>query len=43
MSRPMTDDEREELTAFLDGEGDSAARARVEARLNSEPAVRAEA
>lgn len=43
MARPMTEDEREELTAFLDGEVDPAARARVEARLNSEPAVRAEA
>jgi anti-sigma factor RsiW len=43
MARPISDEEREELTAFLDGEADPAARARVEARLNSDPAVRAEA
>jgi anti-sigma factor RsiW len=43
MARPISDEEREELTAFLDGEADPAARARVESRLNSEPAVRAEA
>jgi anti-sigma factor RsiW len=43
MARPISDEEREELTAFLDGEADPAERARVEARLNSEPAIRAEA
>ena len=43
MARPISDEEREELTAFLDGEADPATRARVEARLNSEPAIRAEA
>jgi hypothetical protein len=41
--RPLSDDEREELTAYLDGEADRATRARVEARLNSDPALRAEA
>lgn len=43
MARPLTEDEREELTAYLDGEADATARARVEARLNSDASVRAEA
>jgi anti-sigma factor RsiW len=41
--RPITDEEREELTAFLDGEADAAVRDKIEARLNQDPALRAEA
>ncbi|MBX7104832.1 MAG: hypothetical protein K1X57_12175 [Gemmataceae bacterium] len=41
--RPISDDDREELIAYLDGESDRAARKRVEARLNSDPRLRAEA
>jgi anti-sigma factor RsiW len=41
--RPITDADREELTAYLDGEADATTRARVEARLKRDPAMRAEA
>lgn len=41
--RPISDDDRDDLTAYLDGEADNVARARVEARLNSDPTLRAEA
>ena len=39
----LSDDDREELTEYLDGESDPAARARIEARLNRDPKLRAEA
>src|SRR4051794_8273885 len=38
----MTDDDRETLTAYLDGELDEAAEQALEARLSQEPALRAE-
>jgi anti-sigma factor RsiW len=39
----ITDEDREDLTAYLDGEADPKTRARIESRLNSDPALRAEA
>lgn len=39
----ISDEDREELTAYLDGEADAETRTRMEARLNREPALRAEA
>jgi anti-sigma factor RsiW len=39
----LTDDDREELTAYLDGEAEPDVRARVEANLNRDPVWRAEA
>jgi anti-sigma factor RsiW len=39
----LTDDDREELTAYLDGEAEPEVRSRVEARLNRDPDWRAEA
>ena len=38
----MTDDDRETLTAYLDGELDEVAEQAIEARLSQEPALRAE-
>jgi len=38
----MTDDDREALTAYLDGELDETAEQALEARLSQEPALRAE-
>jgi anti-sigma factor RsiW len=38
----MTDDDRETLTAYLDGELDAEAEQVIEARLSQEPALRAE-
>jgi anti-sigma factor RsiW len=43
MTEPITDADREDLTAYLDGEADPATRTRVEARLNRDPRLRAEA
>lgn len=40
---PLTDEDRDELTAYLDGEADAATRARIETRLNRDPEWRAEA
>lgn len=40
---PLTDDDRDELVAYLDGELPADAQRRVEARLNSDPAARTEA
>jgi hypothetical protein len=42
MAAPLTDDDRAELVAYLDGELPAAAQRRVEARLNSDPAARTE-
>ncbi len=39
----LTDEDREELTAYLDGEAEPDVRTRVEARLNRDPHWRAEA
>jgi anti-sigma factor RsiW len=39
---PITDADREELVAYLDGELDAAGQQRVETRLSLEPKVRAE-
>jgi anti-sigma factor RsiW len=41
--RQLTDDEREELTAYLDGETDTNARTQFEAKLHQDPALKAEA
>lgn len=43
MIEPITDADREDLTAYLDGEADPATRMRIEARLNRDPRLRAEA
>ena len=40
--RPLTDDDRAEIVAYLDGELDPAGRQRVEARLNRDPRARTE-
>src|SRR5205823_1768454 len=40
--QPITDADREELVAYLDGELDAAAEQRIETRLSLEPNVRAE-
>src|ERR1043165_3804099 len=39
----ITDDDREDLTAFLDGEADSTTRMRVESKLGRNAKMRAEA
>jgi anti-sigma factor RsiW len=41
--QPLTDDDRAELVAYLDGELAADAQRRVEARLNSDPQARSEA
>jgi anti-sigma factor RsiW len=41
--RPLTDDDRAEIVAYLDGELDPAGRQRVESRLNRDPRARTEA
>ncbi|MBY0523116.1 MAG: hypothetical protein K2R98_06940 [Gemmataceae bacterium] len=41
--KPLDDDEREELISYLDGEADAATAREVEAKLNRDPRVRAEA
>jgi anti-sigma factor RsiW len=41
--QPLSDDERAELIAYLDGEADEKTARAMEARLNREPQVRAEA
>jgi anti-sigma factor RsiW len=41
--QPLTDADRDELVAYLDGELDAAGRDRVEARLSRDPLARAEA
>jgi len=41
--KPLSDDEREELIAYLDGEADAKTAREVEAKLNRDPRVRAEA
>src|SRR5258708_13276813 len=40
---PLDDDERAELIAYLDGELDAKSARRMEAKLNTNPAIRAEA
>jgi anti-sigma factor RsiW len=40
---PLDDDERAELIAYLDGELDAKSARRIEAKLNTDPAIRAEA
>jgi anti-sigma factor RsiW len=40
---PISDDEREELIAYLDGEADAQTARNVEAKMNREPQVRKEA
>ena len=40
---PLTDDDRADLVAYLDGELDPDAQRRVEARLNTDPNARSEA
>jgi len=40
---PLNDDERAELIAYLDGELDAPAARQMEAKLNSNPTIRAEA
>jgi anti-sigma factor RsiW len=40
---PLNDDERAELIAYLDGELDAPAARQIEAKLNSNPTIRAEA
>lgn len=42
-SKAISDDDRDDLVAFLDGEADAATRRQVEGRLDRDPAVRAEA
>jgi anti-sigma factor RsiW len=42
-SKPLTDDDRAELVAYLDGELPADAQRRVEARLNADAAARTEA
>lgn len=39
----ISEEDREELSAFLDGEADAESRARIEARLNRDPRFRSEA
>src|SRR5436309_1556447 len=41
--RPLTDDDRAEIVAYLDGELDAAGQQRVEARLSRDPRARTEA
>ncbi|MFL5243717.1 MAG: anti-sigma factor family protein [Gemmataceae bacterium] len=41
--KPLVDDERAELIAYLDGELDVHSARRMEAKLNTDPAIRAEA
>jgi anti-sigma factor RsiW len=41
--KPLSDDERAELIAYLDGEADEKTARAMEARMNREPQVRAEA
>ena len=41
--QPFTDDDRDDLIAYLDGELQGAAQRRVENRLVTDPTVRAEA
>src|SRR5205085_12576291 len=41
--QPLTDADRDELVAYLDGELDADGQQRVEARLGQDPRVRAEA
>jgi anti-sigma factor RsiW len=41
--RVITETEREELTAYLDGETDPIVRAQIEAKLSRDPTLRAEA
>jgi len=43
MTEPITDADREDLTAYLDGEADPNTRTRIEARLNRDARLRAEA
>jgi hypothetical protein len=43
MAEPLTEDDRAELVAYLDGELAGDAQRRVEARLNADPAARTEA
>src|SRR5947209_1854609 len=41
--RPLSDEERAELVAYLDGEADEATRRALEAKLSRDPQARAEA
>ncbi len=41
--RPLSDDEREDLTAYLDGELDEQSARELEAKLGRDPNTRAEA
>ena len=41
--QPLSDDEREELIAYLDGELDGAGTEAVERKLHADPRIRAEA